>query len=134
MKWAGRWWRPRQRPTWKRTQVKANVGGLEVVTIRHDSEAQMETVKKSKTAPGGEQLAWVGTRRREGLHSRDRRGPPPEVMERYNKLSRQGQGKAAQSLHRKPGTHHEHESRGAEESYVEKTFKKVAEEDESSRK
>jgi hypothetical protein len=115
----------------KRTQVKVNVAG-EVVTIRHDSEAQMETMKKNKTAPGGNNSPGP-EERREGGYSRDRRGPPPEVMERYNKLSDKAKEKLRSHFteNRERIMNMNPEER---KSYMEKTFKKVAEEDESSRK
>ena len=114
----------------KRTQVKVNVAG-EIVTIRHDTEAQMESMKKGKTSPGGQ--SNKEERREEKGFSRDRRGPPPEVMERYNKLSDKAKEKLRSHFteNRERIMNMNPEERKA---YMENTFKKVAAEDESSRK
>ena len=117
----------------KRLQVKVNVAG-EVVTIRHDTESQEEAMKKHKTSPGG--TSSGGDERRgedRGFSRGERRGPPPEVMERYNKLSDGAKEKMKQHFT-------EHKDRlmnmNPEErkSFMEKSFKKIAEEDEAKRK
>ena len=117
----------------KRLQVKVNVAG-EVVTIRHDSESQQEAMKKHKTAPGG---SGGGEGERRGGEdrgfSRDRRGPPPEAVERYNKLSDGAKEKLRKHFteNRERVMNMNPEERKA---YMEKSFKKIADEDESSRK
>lgn len=115
----------------KRLQVKVNVAG-EVVTIRHDKEGQEEAMKK-KTAPGGTPSSSEGDRRGgedRGFSRGDRRGPPPEVVERYQKLSDGAKEKLRQHFteNRERVMNMNPEER---KSFMEKSFKKIAEEDES---
>ena len=118
----------------KRLQVKVNVAG-EVVTIRHDTESQDEAMKKHKTAPGGTPSNEGDRRGGDERFSRggERRGPPPEVIERYNKLSDDAKDKLRKHFteNRERLMNMNPEER---KSFMEKSFKKIAEDDESKRK
>lgn len=115
----------------KRLQVKVNVAG-EVVTIRHDTESQEEAMKKHKTAPGSNSSGHE-ERRGDDRFSRERRGPPPEAVERYNKLSDGAKEKLRQHFteNRDRIMNMNSEER---RSFMEKSFKKIAEDDEKNRK
>ena len=116
----------------KRMQVKVNVAG-EIVTIRHDNEAQDESMKKSKTSPGGGPPPGDDRRGEDRGFKREHRGPPPEVMQRYQALSDDAKNKLRKTFEesRERITNMNPEERRA---FMEKTFKSVAEEDEAKRK
>jgi hypothetical protein len=116
----------------KRMQVKVNVAG-EIVTIRHDTEAQDESMKKGKMSPGGPSSSSGESRPEDRGFKRDHRGPPPEVMQRYQALSDDAKGKLRKTFedNRERLTNMNPEERRA---FMEKTFKTVAEEDEAKRK
>lgn len=115
----------------KFSQVKVNIGG-EVVTIRHDNEAQEELMKKNKMTPGGGGPPGGPPGGDRGF-SRERRGPPPEAVERYNKLSDDAKNKLRK-------TFEENRERVMNMSpddrrvFMENTFRKIAEDDEKNRK
>jgi len=116
----------------KRMQVKVNVAG-EIVTIRHDNEAQEESMKKHKTAPGGGPPPPSSNGGEDRGFKREHRGPPPEVMQRYQALSDDAKNKLRKTFEesRERIMNMNPEER---RSFMEKTFKSVAEEDEAKRK
>ena len=113
-------------------QVKVNVAG-EIVTIRHDNEAQEESMKKHKTAPGGGPPPPSSNGGEDRGFKREHRGPPPEVMQRYQALSDDAKNKLRKTFEesRERIMNMNPEER---RSFMEKTFKSVAEEDEAKRK
>ncbi len=116
----------------KFSQVKVNIGG-EIVTIRHDNEAQDELMKKHKMTPGSGGSPPPSPPGNEKGFQRERRGPPPEVMERYNKLSDDAKGRLRKTFEdsRERIMNMSPEDR---RTFMENNFKKIAEEDEKNRK
>ena len=116
----------------KRMQVKVSIGG-EVVTIRHNEDAQNEQMKKGKNAPAGNPPPPPSGRPEDRGFRRDQRGPPPEVIQRYQALSEEAKSKLRKSFedNRERITNMNPEERRA---FMEKNFKTIAEEDESKRK
>jgi hypothetical protein len=116
----------------KFSQVKVNIGG-EIVTIRPDSEAQSEALKKHKAAPGGGDSGPPPPSGGDKGFQRDRRGPPPEVIERYNRLSDDAKNRLRKTFEdsRERLMNMSPDDR---RTFMESNFKKVAEEDEKSKK
>lgn len=114
----------------KRMQVKVNVAG-EIVTIRHDNDLQNEQMKKGKSAPAGGPPP--SARPEDRGFRRDQRGPPPEVIQRYQALSDDAKNKLRKTFeeNRERITNMNPEERRA---FMEKNFKTIAEEDEAKRK
>lgn len=115
----------------KRTQIKVKVAG-EVVTIRHDNQLQMD-MRKHKTAPGGTSSGGDRDRGGDGGFRGERRGPPPEAVERYNKLSDGAKEKLRSHFteNRERIMNMNPEERRA---YMETSFKRIADEDEKGRR
>lgn len=118
----------------KRMQVKVNVAG-EIVTIRHDNDAQEETMKKHKLTPGGSTSSGDnrGSSSSDRGFKRDHRGPPPEVIQRFQNLSDGAKDKLRKHFeeNKERLTNMNPEERRA---FMEKSFKTIAEEDEAKRK
>ena len=116
----------------KFSQVKVNIGG-EIVTIRHDNEAQDELMKKHKITPGSGASPPPPPSGNDKGFQRERRGPPPEVMERYNKLSDDAKSRLRKTFEdsRERIMNMSPEDR---RTFMENNFKKIAEEDEKNKK
>ena len=113
----------------KRAQVKISIGS-EVVTIRHDSESQDESMKKDKHSPGGGTPA--GDPKDRGYNRGQRGGPSPEMRERWDKLSDSAKEKAKSLFrdNRERVTNMTDEQRRA---FFESNFKTIEQADTASR-
>ena len=116
----------------KRAQVKISMGA-EIVTIRHDREGQEESMKKDKTSPGSTPSSQGPSADDKGYKRSPRTGPPPEVRERWEKLSDEAKEKL-KSVFRdnreRMGAMTEEQRR----SFLESNFKNIAESDEAARR
>ena len=115
----------------KRAQVKINIGA-EVVTIRHDHDSQ-EAMKKDKTSPGSTPSAKDPSPDDKGYKRSPRMGPPPEVRERYEKLSDEAKEKM-KNVFRDNRDRMQAMTDEQRRSFLESNFKNIAESDETSRK
>jgi len=113
----------------KRAQVKISIGS-EVVTIRHDSESQEESMKKDKHAPGGKPGGDPKAEDRGYKHGRA--GPSQEQRERWEKLSDSAKEKVKGLFrdNRERLTNMTDEQRRA---FMESNFKTIEEADTASR-
>ncbi len=113
----------------KKAQVKINMGS-EVVTIRHDSESQEESMKKDKHAPGGAP-GRPDSKDDRGYHH-GRGGPSDEQRERFNNLSDTAKEKVRdlfrQNRDRLMGMTDEQRR-----AFLESNFKNISEADQASR-
>lgn len=114
----------------KFSQVKVNIGG-EIVTIRHDDDAQNEMMKKGKMTPGGGPSGPPSGGER-GF-SREHSGPSRESMERFNRMSPDAQNRM-KTVFKENGERLMNMSPEDRRNFIESNFNRIASEDEKSKK